>query len=111
MMNSLGCAHVAVARSGCSLKFLKRSSSKRTLACHSLPHTRCASAAVDAANVVQAFDDAISELDTLGEESYKDSTLIMQLLRDNLTLWASDVQVRMLPLRGALCGLRPVACK
>lgn len=43
---------------------------------------------------VQAFDDAISELDTLGEESYKDSTLIMQLLRDNLTLWTSDVQVR-----------------
>lgn len=43
--------------------------------------------------LVQAFDDAISELDTLGEESYKDSTLIMQLLRDNLTLWASDVQV------------------
>jgi hypothetical protein len=42
---------------------------------------------------VQAFDDAISELDTLGEESYKDSTLIMQLLRDNLTLWASDVSV------------------
>lgn len=23
-------------------------------------------------------------------ESYKDSTLIMQLLRDNLTLWTSD---------------------
>lgn len=45
-------------------------------------------------SAVQAFDDAISELDTLGEESYKDSTLIMQLLRDNLTLWASDVQVR-----------------
>jgi 14-3-3 protein epsilon len=43
---------------------------------------------------MQAFDDAISELDTLGEESYKDSTLIMQLLRDNLTLWTSDVQVR-----------------
>ncbi|KAF3793928.1 14-3-3-like protein [Nymphaea thermarum] len=40
----------------------------------------------------QAFDEAISELDTLGEESYKDSTLIMQLLRDNLTLWTSDIQ-------------------
>lgn len=38
----------------------------------------------------QAFDDAIAELDTLSEESYKDSTLIMQLLRDNLTLWTSS---------------------
>ena len=54
-----------------------------------------------------AFDDAIAgmyfgetkvttrlthfaELDTLSEESYKDSTLIMQLLRDNLTLWTSS---------------------
>ena len=40
----------------------------------------------------KAFDDAIAELDTLDEESYKDSTLIMQLLRDNLTLWTSDEQ-------------------
>merc|ERR1712157_606326 len=38
----------------------------------------------------QAFDDAIAELDTLNEDSYEDSTLIMQLLRDNLTLWTSD---------------------
>ena len=29
-------------------------------------------------------------MDIIVEESYKDSTLIMQLLRDNLTLWTSD---------------------
>jgi 14-3-3 protein epsilon len=40
----------------------------------------------------QAFDDAIPELDNISEESYKDSTLIMQLLRDNLTLWTSEAQ-------------------
>ncbi|KAK2984632.1 hypothetical protein RJ640_006615, partial [Escallonia rubra] len=39
----------------------------------------------------QAFDEAIAELDSLNEDSYKDSTLIMQLLRDNLTLWTSDL--------------------
>jgi 14-3-3 protein epsilon len=38
-----------------------------------------------------AFDDSMSELDSLNEDSYKDSTLIMQLLRDNLTLWTSDI--------------------
>jgi len=38
----------------------------------------------------KAFDDAISRLDKLDEASYKDSTLIMQLLRDNLTLWTSE---------------------
>ena len=37
-----------------------------------------------------AFDEAIAELDTLNEDLHKDSTLIMQLLRDSLTLWASD---------------------
>ncbi|XP_051972291.1 14-3-3 protein gamma-like [Xyrauchen texanus] len=40
----------------------------------------------------EAFDDAIVHLDNLNEDSYKDSTLIMQLLRDNLTLWTSDQQ-------------------
>jgi len=40
----------------------------------------------------EAFENAIAELDNVAEESYKDSTLIMQLLRDNLTLWTSDDQ-------------------
>jgi len=49
----------------------------------------------------QAFDDAIAELDTLSEESYKDSTLIMQLLRDNLTLWTSDHAAENEPIADA----------
>jgi len=38
----------------------------------------------------KAFDSGIAKLDTLNDASYKDSTLIMQLLRDNLTLWTSE---------------------
>merc|ERR1711959_452991 len=34
-----------------------------------------------------AFDNAIDQLDSLGEDAYRDSTLIMQLLKDNLSLW------------------------
>ena len=34
--------------------------------------------------------DGATMLDNVAEDSYKDSTLIMQLLRDNLTLWTSD---------------------
>ncbi len=36
-----------------------------------------------------AFDAAILRLDQLDEQQYKDGTLILQLLRDNLTLWTS----------------------
>lgn len=54
-----------------------------------------------------AFDDAIAELDTLSEDSYKDSTLIMQLLRDNLTLWASDVNQNGKSIKPVLTTVRP----
>jgi len=39
-----------------------------------------------------AFDDAVSVMDNVDEEQYKDSATIMQLLRDNLTLWTGDMQ-------------------
>ena len=39
----------------------------------------------------QAFDDAIADLDNVEDEYYKDTTLIMQLIRDNLTLWTSEL--------------------
>ena len=48
-----------------------------------------------------AFEDAIAELDNVAEDSYKDSTLIMQLLRDNLTLWTSDQEAG----NWYLCGI------
>merc|ERR1712113_1148678 len=38
----------------------------------------------------EAFDTAVTELDKLGGSEYKDATLIMQLLRDNLTLWQAE---------------------
>jgi len=45
---------------------------------------------VEAAEMAeQAFDAAMSELDSLSEEQYRDSTLIMQLLKDNKDLWSS----------------------
>lgn len=37
-----------------------------------------------------AFDEAIAELDNVDDDFYKDATLIMQLLRDNLTLWTEE---------------------
>jgi len=40
----------------------------------------------------KAFDEAIEQLESLTDDTYKDSTLIMQLLRDNITLWTSNAE-------------------
>lgn len=38
-----------------------------------------------------AFDNAIEKLDALNENEYRDCTLIMQLLKDNLALWSDEL--------------------
>jgi len=38
----------------------------------------------------KAFDNAVNKLDSLKEQEYKDATIILQLLRDNLTIWGGD---------------------
>jgi 14-3-3 protein epsilon len=40
----------------------------------------------------QAFDDAIADIEAIEEDNYKDSTTIMQLIRDNLTLWTTELE-------------------
>lgn len=37
-----------------------------------------------------AFDTAVAEIDSFETDCEKDSTLIIQLLRDNLSLWTQD---------------------
>jgi len=39
----------------------------------------------------KAFDDAIANIEKLTDAEYKDATTIMQLIRDNLTLWTASV--------------------
>lgn len=36
----------------------------------------------------EAFNEAVAQLDNLDDHQFKDSTLILMLLRDNLTLWS-----------------------
>jgi 14-3-3 protein epsilon len=38
----------------------------------------------------RAYDEAITELESLDEEAYRESSVIVQLLRDNLNLWNED---------------------
>ena len=38
------------------------------------------------------FDQAINEIDDVDESQYKDSAMILQLLRDNITLWNTQLE-------------------
>ena len=40
----------------------------------------------------KSFDDAIYDIENIADKNYKDSTTIMQLMRDNLNLWASELE-------------------
>lgn len=39
----------------------------------------------------QALDEATAEINSAGVEGYKDSMLMMQLLKENLALWTSEL--------------------
>ena len=45
-------------------------------------------AALNIAN--RAFEEAIANIDTVNEENYKECTMILQLIRDNITLWSEE---------------------
>ena len=40
----------------------------------------------------EAFDLAIHQLEKIEDEQYKDSTTILQLLKENIDMWKSDIQ-------------------
>jgi 14-3-3 protein epsilon len=40
----------------------------------------------------RAFEEAIANIDTVNEENYKDCTMILQLIRDNISLWDDSEQ-------------------
>ena len=60
---------------------------------YSVFHYEIKNDAKQACNLAKtAFDDAIADIETIQDENYKDSTTIMQLMRDNLTLWTSELE-------------------
>lgn len=43
----------------------------------------------------QAFDNAVTELDQVSDEEYKDCTIILQLIKDNLSKWMEEINSRL----------------
>ena len=59
----------------------------------------------------QAFDEALTEINAAGEGGYKDSTLMMQLLKDNLALWTSELTGGNSFLEKILSTIEQWSCK
>eukprot|EP00927_Polykrikos_kofoidii_P029885 TRINITY_DN2576_c0_g2_i1.p1 TRINITY_DN2576_c0_g2~~TRINITY_DN2576_c0_g2_i1.p1 ORF type:complete len:240 (+),score=51.34 TRINITY_DN2576_c0_g2_i1:136-855(+) len=58
---------------------------------HAVFHYEIMKSPVEAVRLARkAFQDALRELDNLGEEGATESGLVMQLLRDNITVWTAD---------------------
>jgi len=50
-----------------------------------------ANAALEAASLARkAYEDAVAKMEDMDESDYKDSTMIIELLRENLSLWKVD---------------------
>ena len=39
-----------------------------------------------------AFDESIADIDQLDDDKYKDATVIMKIIKDNLDLWTSELK-------------------
>ena len=39
----------------------------------------------------QAFQEGIQQLEKIDDEQYKDSTTILQLLKENIDMWSADL--------------------
>lgn len=58
---------------------------------HAVFHYEAKKSPTEAVRIARkAFEDAVREIDNLGDDSAKEAALSMQLLRDNLALWTSD---------------------
>lgn len=52
-----------------------------------------------------AFEEAVIYMDSLTEENYKDTTLLMQLLRDNIAVWTSELEEEQQMLAQAMVNV------
>lgn len=52
----------------------------------------------------KAYDEAISELDGADKQSYEDTTFIVDILRDNLSVWTGGSNIEITEFFYGLVG-------